>query len=205
MPSFEVIDLGLCAYESVWQKQKSWVQLRAEERIPDRLLLLEHEPVYTAGRKIKDLPPMPQDAPVYRIERGGELSFHEPGQLVAYPIFKLHKRDIQYFLTGLEEVLIQTLQEFGFQAERDARNTGVWISGRKVAAIGIAVRRWVTYHGFALNIQNPLTLAQGIRPCGFAPESVTSLAQMSASPPEIERVKEVLKLKMSQWWESEDA
>lgn len=198
----EIQDLGLRPYAEIWDLQKSCVAQRAQGLIPDRLLLVEHEPVYTLGRrKGADEAPL-GEVPVYTVERGGEISFHEPGQLVGYPIFALAgpRRDIHAFLTGLEQVLIDTLAEFGFAGERDARNTGVWVGGRKVASIGIAVRRWVSWHGFALNVNNELALAQSIRPCGFAPELMTSLSRLAGAPLNMSEIKASLSRRCESWW-----
>ena len=198
----EIQDLGLQAYEDVWSLQKRCVALRAQGEIPDQLLLVEHPPVYTLGRRSPAGQLTPAGVPAFRVERGGEISFHEPGQLGGYPIFLLAdaRRDIQAFLQGLEQVLIDALASLGFGAERDARNTGVWIGGRKVASIGIAVRRWVTWHGFALNINNDLALAEAIQPCGFGPELLTSLSRQQGQPLDFERVKRVVSQQIQVWW-----
>lgn len=196
----EIQDLGLRPYAEVWDLQKHCVAQRAQNAIPDRLLLVEHEPVYTLGRRSDETPPAL--APAYAVERGGRISFHEPGQLVGYPIFALQglRRDIHAFLHGLEQVLIETLAAFGLVGERDARNTGVWVEGRKVASIGIAVRRWVSWHGFALNVNNDLQLAQAISPCGFSPELLTSLQRLKGAPLPMTEVKQVLSAQMRHWW-----
>lgn len=201
----EIQDLGLRPYAEIWDLQKSIVAQRAQGLIPDRLLLVEHAPVYTLGRRPNSERPPAGPVPAFAVERGGELSFHEPGQLVGYPIFALTgiRRDIHAFLTGLEQVLIETLAEFGFQGERDPRNTGVWIGGRKVASIGIAVRRWVSWHGFALNVNNDLQLAQAVRPCGLAPELMTSLQQLAGAPLPMAEIKRVLSQCMRAWWQGD--
>ena len=177
-PDLEIYDLGLRDYETVWRMQQQWVALRAQQEIPDRLILVEHPPVLTAGRKFKPAHLLsPDQTPLYQIERGGDISFHEPGQIVAYPIFYLDpaRRNIRAFLSGLENVIIQVLTQLGLNSERDPENTGVWIAERKIASIGIAVRRWVTYHGFALNVNNDLLLTREIQPCGFDGSIMTSL------------------------------
>lgn len=198
----EIYDLGFKPYEEVWHLQKHWVELRAQTRISDRLILTEHPAVYTAGRKVnvQALPTL--DAPLFAVERGGEVTFHEPGQLVAYPIFFLEnsRRDLHAFLNGLEQVIIDTLADFGLYASRDSRNTGVWVKGRKIASIGIAARHWVTYHGFALNVHNSLALAQPIKPCGFEPEIMTSFAQEMPVPPSLNALKRRLKHHFIIWW-----
>lgn len=201
----EIQDLGLQPFAQVWELQKQCLEQRAQDLIPDRLLLVEHQAVYTIGRRkaaeLEQAYATLQPRPIL-VERGGEITFHEPGQLVAYPIFLLQggRRDLKSFLNGLEQVLIETLAEFGFEAERDPRNTGVWIKGLKVASIGIAVRRWVSWHGLALNINNDLSLSQQIRPCGFDPEIMTTLAHLKGGPVDSEQLKAVLIRQFQAWW-----
>jgi len=202
-PDLEIHDLGLQAFEKIHQLQKKWLEMRIQDEIPDRLILVEHPPVFTLGRKFQAQNLLDaQDIPVFQVERGGDISFHEPGQLVAYPIVKLieQRRDISFFLRGLEEVIIQTLLSFQLPAQRDARNTGVWINGQKVASIGIAIRRWVTWHGLALNINNPLIICQQIQPCGFPAELMTSINNQSNKTISYNAVKEKLIEFFVLWW-----
>ena len=176
--------LGRVPYETAWQWQK---QLLARGRQtptqPDTLLLLEHPAVYTLGQGADDrflkFTPQPHLPPVLKIERGGEVTYHCPGQLVGYPILNLrrHKTDLHWYLRQLEEVIIQTIAVLGLTAERMAGLTGVWLEGVKVAAIGIKVSRWITMHGFALNVDPDLSGFQDIVPCGISDKPVGSLAQ----------------------------
>ncbi|HEY9662734.1 MAG TPA: lipoyl(octanoyl) transferase LipB, partial [Allocoleopsis sp.] len=177
-------NLGTVPYELAWTQQRSMVAARrTNPDLDDVLLLLEHPPVYTLGQGSSEefikfnLDHAPY--PVFRIERGGEVTHHCPGQLVGYPILNLHyyRQDLHWYLRQLEEVLIQTLAQFGLQGERIAGLTGVWVEGRKVAAIGIKVARWITMHGFALNVCPDLTGFTQIVPCGIADRPVGSLAQ----------------------------
>ncbi|MBF2054601.1 MAG: lipoyl(octanoyl) transferase LipB [Candidatus Sericytochromatia bacterium] len=203
MPLFEVHDLGLRPFAEVHQLQQNWLQARIQDTIGDRLILTEHPPVYTLGRKAQASNLLDTgNTPVLAIERGGDVSFHEPGQLVAYPIFALPpaRRDIMAFMHGLEAALITTLAHFGVQGERDSRNTGVWVKGRKIAAIGIAVRRWVSWHGLALNVNNDLQLSRGIRPCGFDASLQTSLQQESGQAHSMSSVKTRLIDALQHWW-----
>jgi len=195
----EIQDLGLRDYAEIWQLQKELVEKRARQEIPDQLLLVEHPAVFTCGRRLRaetlqDLPAFP----LYEIERGGELSFHEPGQLVGYPIIWLppEKRDLRAFLSRLEKTLILTLKDLDFQAHShpEAGHTGVWLKDRKIASIGIAVRRWVTWHGFALNINNSLTMIQGLNPCGFPAEVMISLKEAGQREYNMEYIKERVKI-----------
>jgi lipoyl(octanoyl) transferase len=147
------------------------------------LLLLEHPPVYTLGQgsRLDFLKFDPDCAPyeLYRIERGGEVTYHCPGQLVGYPILNLryYKQDLHWYLRQLEEVILRVLAMYGLVGERIPGLTGVWVEGRKVAAIGIKVSRWITMHGFALNVCPDLDGFQRIVPCGIADKPVGSLAQ----------------------------
>lgn len=179
----DVYALGLMPFAEVWSLQKTLVQRHREHPQPDRLLLVEHPGVYTLGQgstldhlklPIEDLP-----YPLLRTERGGEVTHHCPGQLVGYPILNLkrHQADLHWYLRQLEEVLIQTVAQFGVVAARQPGLTGVWVGDCKLAAIGIKVSRWVTMHGFALNICPDLVGFQAIVPCGIADRSVGSLAQ----------------------------
>jgi lipoate-protein ligase B len=203
MQVFEVHDLGLRPFAEVHQLQQQWLQARINNAIGDRLILTEHPPVYTLGRKAQaDNLLNTGDTPVLAVERGGDVSFHEPGQLVAYPIFALppERRDIKDFMHGLEAALITTLAQFGVAGERDPRNTGVWVGGRKIAAIGIAVRRWVSWHGLALNVNNDLQLSRGIRPCGFDASLQTSLQQETGQAHDLSTVKQALVSALQRWW-----
>lgn len=175
---------GLVPYRVAWDWQKQWVRLAiAQPDLPDRLLLLEHPSVYTLGQGatldyLKFDPESP-DYELYRTERGGEVTYHTPGQLVGYPILNLnfYQRDLHWYLRQLEEVLIQTLQVYGLAGERMPGLTGVWIEGYKVAAIGIKVSRWVTMHGFALNVCPDLSGFSKIVPCGIGDRPVGCLTQ----------------------------
>ncbi len=177
-------DLGLVTYRLAWEWQRSLVQHRKDHPdTPDVLLLLEHPPVYTLGQGASldflkfDLAQSP--AEVHRIERGGEVTYHCPGQLVGYPILDLNRyqRDLHWYLRQLEEVLIQTLASFDLQGERIEGLTGVWVEGVKVGAIGIKVSRWITMHGFSLNVCPDLRGFGQIVPCGIGDRPVGSLEQ----------------------------
>jgi len=175
---------GLISYSEAWTWQQQLVQQRrVDPRLPDILILLEHPPVYTLGqggsREFLKFNSDVVDLPVYRVERGGEVTYHAPGQVVGYPILNLryYQQDLHWYLRQLEEVLIRTLAEYGLSGERIPGLTGIWLKGYKVAAIGIKVSRWVTMHGFALNVCPDLAGFQRIVPCGIADRPVGSLAQ----------------------------
>lgn len=176
-------------YLTAWAWQKRLVasrkaSLAAAESVPnDALILLQHPPVYTLGHgadtKFLRFDPAQSDAEIHRIERGGEVTYHCPGQLVGYPILNLHwhRQDLHWYLRQLEDVIIRTLACYGLVGDRLAGFTGVWIEGRKVAAMGIKVSRWITMHGFALNVCPNLTGFEKIVPCGIKDKPVGSLAQ----------------------------
>lgn len=175
---------GLVPYTVAWEQQRSlWSQRINDPTLDDVLLLLEHPPVYTLGQGasldfLKFNPPE-ADWEVHRIERGGEVTYHCPGQLVGYPILNLrhYQQDLHWYLRQLEAVLIEVLAVYGLKGDRETGMTGVWLKGRKVAAIGIKVSRWITMHGFALNVCPDLSGFGRIVPCGIADKPVGSLAQ----------------------------
>jgi lipoyl(octanoyl) transferase len=171
-------------YSVAWDWQRSLLEERIKDAsLDDVLLLLEHPPVYTLGQgaslEFLKFNPSEVALEVHRVERGGEVTYHCPGQLVGYPILNLrhYQQDLHWYLRQLEEVLIRLLASYGLKGDRVAGMTGVWLEGRKVAAIGIKVSRWITMHGFALNVCPDLTGFQQIVPCGIANKPVGSLAQ----------------------------
>ncbi len=176
MSTLEVRRLGRTRYEDAYKLQKELVEERASDAIGDVLILTEHESVVTLGRGTPA--PVEVDVPTVEIERGGEATYHGPGQLVAYPILKLpeERRDLHRYLRDLEEVLIGVLSEFELAGERREGFTGVWLGDKKIASIGVAVSRWVTYHGFALNLHTDLGAFRAFRPCGLDPDVMTRLA-----------------------------
>ncbi|MCM2278248.1 MAG: lipoyl(octanoyl) transferase LipB [Oligoflexia bacterium] len=188
---------GYTPYEDARQLQLKLVDLRAADLIPDTVLFLEHEPVITKGRGLQfGRTPRPRHMPVperlppgiafAESERGGDLTYHGPGQLVIYPICKLDgqgfgpRRDVTGFLRKLEQLLIEEFSSWGFEAEIRENATGVWVRSRKAVSIGIAVRKWVTYHGVAINCVNDMSPFHLISPCGFNPEVMTCLRDLMA-------------------------
>ncbi len=174
----------LIPYRRAWEIQRSLFEARrADPQLEDVLLLLEHPPVYTLGRgadaKFLQFNPECSGREVHRIERGGEVTYHCPGQLVGYPILNLkrHQPDLHDYLRRLEGSLIAALADFGLSAQRLPGLTGVWLEGAKVAAIGIQVSRWITRHGFALNVCPDLQGFREIVPCGIGDRPVGSLQQ----------------------------
>lgn len=177
-----LVDLGRDAsFEAAWGLQHLLVERRARGEIPDTLVLAEHEPVVTLGRGTRARPPADLALPLFEIERGGEATYHGPGQLTGYPILALEgrRRDLRRYLRDLEDVLIQALEGLGVAgADRNPPHTGVWVGARKVASIGVAVRGWVTYHGFALNVATDLAPFRRFRPCGLDGRVMTSVAEI---------------------------
>ena len=182
-----VADLGVVPYGAALERQRGLAEDRIAGRLADDLLLLlEHPPVVTLGRgaRVSSMPIAPEllrrrGIEVFDIERGGDVTYHGPGQLVGYPIFDLtqHRQDLHWFLRQIEEALIVALGRFGIPGERRESYTGVWTGGRKIASIGIHVRQWVTWHGFALNVTTDLTPFSLIVPCGIQDVVMTSIAQ----------------------------
>jgi len=180
----KLYNLPLMPYSAAWEWQRSLVDSRINNpNLDDALILLEHPPVYTLGQgatlNFLKFNPTQTNWEVYRVERGGEVTYHCPGQLVGYPILNLrhYRQDLHWYLRQLEEVLIRVLAVYGLKGSRLPGFTGVWLEGRKVAAIGIKVSRWITMHGFALNVCPDLTGFDRIVPCGITDKPVGSLAE----------------------------
>ena len=171
-------------YQVAWNWQQNLVESRIKNpSLNDALILLEHPPVYTLGQGASldflKFDPDQANFEIYRVERGGEVTYHCPGQLVGYPILNLrhYQQDLHWYLRQLEEVLIRVLAVYGLKGDRLPGFTGVWLEGRKVAAIGIKVSRWITMHGFALNVCPDLTGFDRIVPCGITDKPVGSLSE----------------------------
>ncbi len=176
-----LLDLGVVEYLQALDMQRAMVERRSRNEIPDTLILLEHPHVYTVGKR--EANPIPADVsgvPVYAVERGGQWTYHGPGQLVGYPIISLEDRgrDIRNYLRSLEQLLIEVIRGFGIEAERHEGHTGVWVGEKKIASIGVAVRGWVAFHGFALNVNTELDYFNRINPCGLPGEAIISMAQL---------------------------
>ena len=193
----DILDLGLSPFKEVWDLQKELVKKRQNGQIKDTLILAEHEPVYTLGKNANEnhiLQNSPRDVKTYQIERGGDVTFHGPGQLVGYPIMDLHNynKSISCYMRSLEQLIIDTLAEFRVTAERKDGLTGVWVGDEKIAALGVRVTRWITMHGFALNVSPDLTYYSGIIPCGIFEYGVTSMAKQLTDKVAVDLVKQVL-------------
>jgi lipoate-protein ligase B len=184
-----LLDLGLVEYGRTWELQKELATRRAADLVPDTLLLLEHEHVITLGRKTTPENFKPQSVAVFRVERGGDATYHGPGQLVGYPIVKLLDHDVRKHVRTIEDALIASVRRFGIEGEMKEGHPGVWVKGRKLASIGVAVTEWVTFHGFALNVNTDMSYFELIRPCGLDPSSMTSMQVLRGRPIDISLVK----------------
>jgi len=199
--SLTYCDLGFIDYKEAWDLQHEIHSRRVSGEVEDFLFLLEHPNTYTLGKtahkeNLKGTEDYLKEnqISVYDIDRGGDITYHGPGQIVGYPIVDLNNwfKDTHKYLRALEEVIIKTCAEYNLSCERNPIHTGVWLADRKIAAIGIKVSRWVTMHGFAFNVNTDLNLFNGIIPCGIQDKSVTSLSKELNRTIDIQEVKEKL-------------
>ena len=208
----ETQDWGRTHHEEAFRRQQDLVSQRIAGRVGDTLIFTEHEPVFTLGVRPGAEKHIVWDAvrlagagvEVVRTNRGGDVTYHGPGQVVGYPIVSLaHRPDLHAYLRFLEEVLINSLGCLGLAAGRRPGQTGIWLGSRKIAAIGVAVRRWVTYHGFALNVNPDLGHFAGIVPCGIPAKdgTVTSIQAELGRAPEAAEVKNILAAEFWAGWE----
>ena len=181
---FEAVDLGRLDYREAWDVQRAVHADVADGRRPPTLLLVEHDPVITFGRKggrehlrVGEAELRARGFALYDIERGGDVTYHGPGQLVGYPIFPVGRR-VRDFLRGLEGALVRVLADFGVAGAGSPGYAGVWVGDEKVVAIGVAVQRHVAFHGFAMNVHTDLANFETIVPCGIADRGVTSLSRL---------------------------
>jgi len=188
-------------YKEAWNLQKQIFEQRYKDEIDDTLLLLEHPHTYTLGKTAhrenligNDEFLAKNNVSVYEIDRGGDITYHGPGQIVGYPIINLNnwQRDTHKYLRALEEVIIKTCENYNLSAKCVPGFTGVWIDDRKIAAIGVKISRWITMHGFAFNVNTDLSLFNGIIPCGIKDKAVTSLQKELGKEIELNEVKEKL-------------
>ena len=191
----EIKALGLSDYQKIWELQRELVQERRGDRISDTLLLLEHFPVYTRG--ISSQTPLPPNLPypAHLIERGGDWTYHGPGQLIGYPIINLADMGLRVreYLRLLEEVLIDSLNSFGLRAKTMKGFTGVWCENKKIASIGIAVKNGISYHGFSLNVCCDLSPFHFIYPCKLEPQEISNLELLLKKPVAVKEVEECVR------------
>ncbi len=185
-----LLKTGLLDYQKAWNLQREIYEARTKGEVEDTLILTEHPHTYTIGKAggeenltAEEAILKNQGITIYRIDRGGNITYHGPGQIVGYPILDLHNYylDVHRFLRDLEEVIIQTLAEYGIQAGRIPGLTGVWVNEAKIAAIGVKVSRWVTMHGFAFNVNTDLRYFGNIVPCGISDKPVISMEKLLGS------------------------
>jgi lipoate-protein ligase B len=196
-----VWEFGLVEYGKAYQLQRRLNRQRLMEEIPDVLLLLEHPPTITIGKSgsienvlVSKEALSREGVSLFFTDRGGNATYHGPGQIVGYPIINLKQRgkDIRKFVYDIEEVILRTMRDFSIEAGRDETHPGVWVNGQELAAVGLAVRRWVSMHGFAVNVNTNLKHFFLINPCGFSDRKATSMSQLLGEKLPIDAVKERL-------------
>lgn len=210
----DVVDWGRTRYKEAWARQDELVARRIAGEAPDTLVFTEHNPVFTVGLRsgadanlVWSTERLAREGvEVEKTNRGGDITYHGPGQIVGYPIVSLaERRDLHAYLRFLEQVMINSLGCLGLAASRREGKTGIWLGKRKIAAIGVAVRRWVTYHGFALNVNVELAHFGGIVPCGISPVegTVTSMHKELGRSVDEAEVKQVLAQEFGELWKAE--
>ena len=195
--SMNILDLGRMSYNSAWDIQKEYHKKVVSGKEPDTLIIVEHEPVYTLGKSANDnhlLQSASEEIQVFRIERGGDITFHGPGQIVVYPILDLNRfvKSVSWYMRTLEKIIIDTLSDFEIKAELKDGLTGVWVGDEKIGAQGVRISRWVTMHGLALNVNTDLRYFDGIIPCGIFDYGVTSMEKIMGSKQDINKVKNTI-------------
>ena len=196
--TYNILDLGKSHYNDAWKLQKRLQSQRISGQIDDQLLLVEHFPVYTLGKNAPRehlLTKESDDISIIQTDRGGDITFHGPGQLVGYPILDLnqYKRSITWYMRELEQLIIDVLKEYDINAVRKKGLTGVWVKDKKIAALGVRISKWVTMHGFSFNINPDLKYYQGIIPCGITEYGVTSMADLLGNDvPDMSEIKDTL-------------
>jgi len=207
-----IVNLGLIDYKKAWEVQHSLWSKRVEGKLVDLILLLEHPHVITLGRRGNRSHILVSNEflekvgiPIFHTERGGDVTYHGPGQMVAYPIINL--KDYGYrlirYIDQLEDVIILVLGDFGILGRRDPVNRGVWVNGEKIASIGVAVKRWVSFHGFALNYETDLRYFELINPCGLQGVKMTSMSKILSKRVSREELAERIHLNFEEVFKKE--
>ena len=199
----QILDLGQKPFKDVWSLQKKMQLQRISNDIGDVLILVEHDPVYTLGKNANPdhlLQSRDRSIDVFNIERGGDITFHGPGQLVGYPILDLtnYKKSVSWYMRSLEQLTIDVLNEFEISANRVEGLTGVWVGDEKIAAQGVRLTKWITMHGFSININTDLSFYDGIIPCGIFNHGVTSMKEILKRTQKMEKVKSLVIDKFNQ-------
>ena len=197
MNQIKTIDLGFMEYQQAWDFQKKYHYRVVHELEPDTLIFVEHESVYTLGKNAnKDhlLQNKDDSIDVFDIERGGDITYHGPGQLVVYPILDLtnYKKSVSWYMRKLEQVTIDLLSEYDIKATRSKGLTGVWVGDEKIAAQGVKISRWVTMHGFSINVNTNLDFYDSIIPCGIFDRGVTSISEILGRLIDMNQIKMVI-------------
>lgn len=197
------MNLGKRSYGEVWNLQKKMQIKRMAGEIDDLLILVEHDPVYTLGKNADVnhlLQSRDRTIEVFNVERGGDITFHGPGQLVGYPIIDLanYKKSVSWYMHSLEQLTIEVLSEFEISAKRVKGLTGVWVGDKKIAAQGVRLTRWVTMHGFSINVNTDLSYYNGIIPCGIFDRGVTSMEELLGSTQKMEKIRTLVIDKFNQ-------
>ncbi len=196
-----VVDLGLMEYEKAYNVQLEYFEKRLNDEIPDTILLVEHPPVITLGKAgdvshllLSEEELRKKGVEFHRTTRGGDITYHGPGQLVGYPIFNLtlYGKKVSQTVRKYEDALIRALSEFDIEAGILEGFPGVWIGNKKIAALGLAIRKWITFHGFALNVNNDLTPFSYIVPCGLEGKGVTSMKEVLGHKVDMDLVKKTV-------------
>ena len=192
--TINIQDLGKKDYQTTWNLQKEYHKKVLLGDKPDTLFFVEHEPVYTLGKNADNnhlLQSAKKNIKVFNIERGGDITFHGPGQIVGYPIIDLkrYNKSVSWYMRSLEKVLIDTLSTFNIVAKIKEGLTGVWVGDEKIGAQGVRISRWVTMHGFALNVNTDLTYFDGIIPCGIFEYGVTSMEKILGEKQNLSLIK----------------
>ncbi|MGC8603602.1 MAG: lipoyl(octanoyl) transferase LipB, partial [Desulfomonilaceae bacterium] len=194
----EVIDWGTLSYREALIRQEILVHRRILDSTPDRLVLVEHPPIITIGRSggpgdilVSENTLREKNIQVLPVDRGGKVTFHGPGQLVAYPIIKLREKDLRKYLAKLLEAIAGTLRECGFIPEQREKSPGLWVNGKKIASVGVAIQKWVTYHGLALNVNGDLAGFELIVPCGDSNTAITSIQSELGTPVHLNHIKDL--------------
>ena len=205
--TLDILQLFPTSYEEALDLQLDLVEKRASNAVPDTLILTEHPPVFTCGRRTRpESRPQSPNIPVVEVTRGGDITYHGPGQLVGYWIRKLEgrDRDLHAHLRLIEDCLMEALAALSLEAHRQENLTGVWSGKKKIASIGVAVRHWITFHGFALNIQVDHTIYDQFRPCGLSGQVMSDLAALLSPPPRRDHLTDLVCRAFRQLYARED-
>lgn len=191
--NLNILDLGLKDFGEVLKIQYELVEKRFHSEISDTVILVEHPHVFTVGRKSDSKNIHDKSIPVFKTERGGDITYHGPGQIVAYPIINIEKKkDVHFFLRTLEEIIIATLRNYNLYASRREKFTGVWVNEKKIASIGVSFKNWISFHGLALNVSTDLSYFYKINPCGLESSVMTSMEELLKTKVEIIELKNIL-------------